>query len=185
MAGTDKRRDRSFRQSFFDNMDSIRQRMQMNAHLSTLLNEIKNRAKIYVYIYRELSVEIGREKAIGVLKRALYARGKEKGLQLAGKIGEPDLHKLATAFMEGDAEMDAFGHQIVRELSDSVLLRLNRCPLVEAWNEAGLPSEEQKILCDIAYQVDFGKFEAAGYKLAFNCRIADACESCDLFVTIK
>ena len=157
----------------------------MNPNLPALLNEIRNRARIYVRIYRELSNEIGQEKATDVLKRALYARGREKGLELAAKIGEPDLHKLANAFMEGKADMDAFGHEIVREQPDAVLLRLNRCPLVEAWTEAGLSPEERRTLCDIAYQVDFGKFEAAGYKLAFNCRIADADGSCDLHVTLK
>jgi hypothetical protein len=43
---------------------------------------------------------------------------------------------------------------------------------------------EQKDLCDIAYQVDFGKFETAGYQLVFNCRIADNGKSCDMKVTL-
>ena len=157
----------------------------MNQSLSVLINEIKNRARIYVHIYRELSKELGSEKAVDVLKRALYARGREKGLDLAAKLPKPDLDKLAAAFVEGDVDMDAFGHEIVRREQDSVLLRLNRCPLVEAWSEAGLSPEDQRLLCDIAYQVDFGKYEAAGYKLAFNCRIADAGISCDLHVKKK
>ncbi len=154
-------------------------------NLAKLEAEIKNRARIYIHLYRELSNELGREKAAVILKRALYARGKEKGLQLAEKIGKPDLHKLALAFVEGKAKMDAFGHEVAQEEPDAVLLRLNRCPLVEAWKEEGLSSEEQKVLCDIAYQVDFGKFEAAGYTLAFTCRIAEAGASCDLKVTIN
>lgn len=156
----------------------------MNQNLAILINELKNRARIYICIFRELSKEVGREKAIAILKKALYARGKEKGEQLAAKIGEPNLHELAAAFMEGKADMDAFGHELVAEYFDHIVLRLNRCPLVEAWKEAGLSPEEQKIMCDIAYQVDFGKFETAGYKLAFTCRIADACKSCDMKVTI-
>jgi hypothetical protein len=156
----------------------------MNNNLSTLVSELKNRAKIYVHIYRELSKEVGREKALEIMKRALYARGQEKGAQLKAKIGKPDLHALAIAFVEGNADMDAFGHEIVQEHAEYVLLRLNNCPLVEAWKEAGLTPEEQKNLCDIAYQVDFGKFEAAGYQLVFNCRIADSCKSCDMKVTL-
>ncbi|HTY64256.1 MAG TPA: L-2-amino-thiazoline-4-carboxylic acid hydrolase [Acidobacteriota bacterium] len=156
----------------------------MNQDLAVLVNELKNRARIYINIYRELSSEIGAEKAAAILKRALYARGREKGLQLAQKIGKPNLHELAAAFMEGKTDMDAFGHEVVEERPDSIVLRLNRCPLVEAWKEAGLSLEEQKALCDIAYQVDFGKFETAGYKLAFSCRAADACKSCDMKVTL-
>jgi hypothetical protein len=154
----------------------------MSDHLNLLRDEIKNRAKIYAHIYRELSQEIGPDKAAKVLKRALYAKGQEKGRQLAIKLGEPNLQQLAAAFIEGKAEMDAFGHEIVEEHSDYVVLRLNKCPLVDAWNESGLSSEEQRRMCDIAYQVDFGKFEAAGYKLSFDCRIADGCKSCDLRV---
>jgi hypothetical protein len=157
----------------------------MSDHRTILRDEIKNRAKIYVCIYRELAKEVGKEKAADTLKRALYARGQEKGRQLAIKLGKPDLHRLAASFVEGKVEMDAFGHEIVEECPDFVVLRLNMCPLVEVWREDGLSAEEQKILCDIAYQVDFGKFEAAGYKLSFDCRIADSCQSCDLRVKIK
>jgi hypothetical protein len=156
----------------------------MNDHLNALRDEIKNRAKIYACIYRELSKEVGQEKAVEILKRALYARGQEKGRQLALKLGEPNLHQLAASFIEGKVEMDAFGHEIVQEHPDHVVLRLNKCPLVEAWKEAGLSPEEQGRMCDIAYQVDFGKFEAAGYKLSFDCRTADGCKSCDLRVKL-
>ncbi len=156
----------------------------MNQNLPALINELKNRARIYVHIYRELTKEVGREKAADILKRALYARGREKGLQLKERIGKPDLQKLALAFMEGNADMDPFGHEIVQVHADHVVLRLNNCPLVEAWKESDLSQEERKIMCDIAYQVDFGKFETAGYRLAFNCRIADSCKSCDMKVTL-
>ena len=85
----------------------------MNQNMTTLLNELKNRARIYVHIYRELSKEVGREKAVEILKRALYARGREKGVQLANRLGGRNLHELAIAFMEGNAGMDAFGHEVV------------------------------------------------------------------------
>ena len=58
-----------------------------------------------------------------------------------------------------------------------------QCPLVEAWNDMDLSADEKKKMCDFAYQVDFGKFEAAGYKLEFNCRIAEGQSTCDLHLT--
>jgi hypothetical protein len=157
----------------------------MNSNLDILINELKNRARIYLHIYRELSKELGKDRAMSILKKAIYARGKEKGVLLAGKLGQPDLHQLALSFMEGQGAMDAFGHEIVEEHSDFIVLRLNRCSLFEAWEEAGLSPEEKSELCDIAYQVDFGKFEGAGYRLSFNSRIADGCKSCDLRVTLE
>lgn len=156
----------------------------MNPNLNALKKELKNRAQIYVHIYRELSKELGKEKATSILKAALYARGKEKGEQLAATMGTPDLHKLALNFMEGQGDMDAFGHEVAEEHADYLVLRLNHCSLVDGWAEGHLSDDEKKLLCDIAYQVDFGKFEGAGFKLSFDCRIADGCKSCDLRVTL-
>ena len=156
----------------------------MNPYLSVLVGEIKNRARIYAHIYRELSKEVGEDKATMILKKAIYARGEEKGEQLSDRIKTPDLHELAVASVEGKGEMDAFGHEVVSENPDYLLLRLNRCPLVDAWKEAGIPPEGRKKMCDLAYQVDFGKFEAAGYRLTFDCRIADEQGSCDLRIEI-
>jgi predicted ArsR family transcriptional regulator len=155
----------------------------MNKYTNALKQEVMNRARIYYLIYKELSAEVGEERAIEILKRAIYERGKEKGRQLAEKIGEPDTKKLATAFMEGKQEIDVFGHEVVEVGEDHALLRLNQCPLVEAWEGMGLSEEEKKKMCDFAYQVDFGKFEGAGYDLKFNCRIAAGNATCDLHVT--
>ena len=152
----------------------------MSDCLAALKEEIKNRARIYYHIYRQLSAEIGKEKAIAVLKRALYDRGSEKGRQLAQKIVSPNLHQVAAAFVEGKQGIDVFGHEIVEVDDHRALLRLNQCPLVDAWKELGLAPEEVKTMCDFAYQVDFGKFETAGYSLKFNCRIAEGDSSCDL-----
>jgi hypothetical protein len=156
----------------------------MNQNLSVLVGEIKNRAKIYVHLFRELSKEVGEEKATQIMKKAIYTRGKEKGVPLLERIKEPNLHELAVALVEGKGEMDAFGHEVVREKPDHVLLRLNRCPLVDAWKEAGLSPKERKKMCDIAYQVDFGKFEEAGFKLSFDCRIAEDGECCDMRIKV-
>ena len=92
------------------------------------------------------------------------------------------MKKLAQAFVEGKEDIDAFGHEVVEVQEDHTLLRLNHCPLVEAWEEMGLAPEQKKLMCDMAYQVDFGKFEAAGFKLEFNCRIAEGGATCDLHV---
>lgn len=80
--------------------------------------------------------------------------------------------------------MDAFGHEVEDKHPDFVVLRLNHCPLVEPWKEIGVSPGEQETLCDIACQIDLGKFETAGYRIAFNWRIADACKSCDMRITL-
>jgi hypothetical protein len=148
--------------------------------LKQLVGEIKNRALIYRRLYEQLVAALGPEQAIGVMGQAIYERGRDKGLELSKTIAEPDLAKVAQAFAEGKHEMDAFGHEVVAVTGTEAVLRLNRCPLSEAWDEAGLSAKERLTMCDIASRVDFGKFEAAGYRLRFACRIAEGADSCDL-----
>lgn len=155
----------------------------MDPHLKALKDEIKNRALFYVALYRRLSAALGREEAIRLMGEAVYERGKDKGVLLGEKIGEPDLPTLARAFADGKTDMDAFARDVVEVSDDRAVLRLTRCPLVEAWEEAGLSPEDRSTMCDIACQVDFGKFEGAGYHLTFKCRIADGAETCDMELT--
>jgi len=155
----------------------------VDTHLKALKDEIKNRALFYVELYRKLSAALGRDEAVRLMGEAIYERGKTKGGLLAEKIGTPDLPKLARAFADGKSDMDAFAREVVEASEDRAVLRLTRCPLVEAWEEAGLSPEERSTMCDIACRVDFGKFEGAGYHLTFRCRIADGAGTCDMELT--
>jgi hypothetical protein len=148
--------------------------------LDALRGEIKNRALIYYEIYKQLAAAHGQDEAVRLMGQAIYERGQAKGEQLGRKIGEPDLVKLAEAFAAGKGPMDAFGHEVVEAGATRAVLRLTRCPLVEAWDEAGLSPAEKTTMCDIACRVDFGKFEGAGYRLTFTCRIADGAGTCDM-----
>jgi hypothetical protein len=158
-------------------------RVTVEKPLQLLVDEIKNRSLIYRRIYEQLAAVFGPEQAIRLMGDAIYERGRDKGRALAKKIGEPNLAKVAQAFAQGKHEMDAFGHEVVAVTGTEAVLRLNRCPLSEAWDEAGLSAKEKATMCDIASRVDFGKFEAAGYRLRFACRIADGAAMCDLHLT--
>lgn len=155
----------------------------MDRPLKALEDEIKNRALIYFQIYQQLTAALGSAEAIRFMGKGIYERGKDKGQQLAEKIGDPDLVRLASAFGEGKDGMDAFQREVVEVSDTRAVLRLTRCPLVDAWVEAGLSPEEKATMCDIACQVDFGKFEGAGYRLKFRCRIADGEDTCDMELT--
>ena len=45
-------------------------------------------------------------------------------------------------------------------------ITLQRCPLKEAWQEAGLSGADVATLCRIAGRVDNGTFEAAGFEFS-------------------
>jgi hypothetical protein len=155
----------------------------MTEPVNALKKEIKNRAEIYVKIYSQLSAELGPDKATELLGKAVYARGRDKGKRLAEQVGAPDLEQLARVLIEGKGAIDAFGQEVVEASPTRTVLRLNQCPLVDAWDEVGLSGGEKARMCDIAHQIDFGKFETAGYTLRFGCRISDGAKSCDLELT--
>ncbi len=149
-----------------------------------LVDSIKNRALFYMNMYQILSEEHGQEEAIRLMQKATYQRGQAKAEKYKETVNSGDLEALADSFLTGGASsLNVFGNEVVNVEADFAVLRLNGCPLVEAWAEAGLSTENIVTMCDIAYQVDFGKFEGMGFHLAFNSRICEGSNSCELLVT--
>ena len=105
----------------------------------------KNRALMYWHIFAELRRALGEPQAMGLLSRAIEARGREIGRQFA-RYGPSDLAGLRE-------RCDAGGLDIT----------LQRCPLKDAWHEAGLSEADVATLCRVAGRVDNGTFEAAGF----------------------
>jgi hypothetical protein len=81
--------------------------------------------------------------------------------------------------------MAAFGQSIVSSDENSAKIEMTNCALVAMWKEMGFSDERILKLCDLAYQVDFGKIESLGYSLSFCSRIAGKGESCILEITKK
>lgn len=149
-----------------------------------LIDSIKNRALFYLNMYQILSEEHGKEEAIRLMQKATYKRGQDKAKKYKQEVNGGDLKAMADGFLRGGASsLDVFGNEVVKVEADFAVLRLNGCPLVEAWAEAGLSTENIITMCDIAYQVDFGKFEGMGFHLAFNSRICEGGGYCELLVT--
>ena len=125
---------------------------------------MKNRAMMYYYIYKELSQEVGREKAAQILKRAIYNRGLEVGKTLA-EHGPDDLNGLKDAFLERGVPYDGsmFQPEIISCDAEELSIKFHRCPLKEAYIEAGLSEDETATMLEIAAQVDYGTFEGAGF----------------------
>lgn len=147
-----------------------------------LIDSIKNRAHFYFNLYQTLSEEYGKEKAINLMQKAIYKRGQEKAKK--HKVNKNDFPTLAKGFLEGgESSLNIFGNEVFEVDDDHAKLRLNGCPLVDAWKEAGLSAEDIVTMCDIAYQVDFGKFEGLGFSLKFDSRICEGHSCCELVVT--
>lgn len=131
-----------------------------------LYGSFKNRAMMYYHIYQELLKEVGEEKATEIMRRGIYRRGVEIGRQFA-KYGPSDLEGLKDAFMAfvpDDGEV--FRPEVRRCDADALEIQMRRCPLKEAWQEAGLSDADIAKMCHIAAVVDDGTFEGAGFSFS-------------------
>jgi predicted ArsR family transcriptional regulator len=115
----------------------------------------ENRALMYAYLYEELVEELGGERAVEVMKRAIYRRGLEVGRKYAQAAEAGDLAEVGRIFVDGSPCEGAFFEPAIEELEEGrLVLRMCACPLVDAWRGIGLPAEEIDTLCEIAAAVD-------------------------------
>jgi len=132
-----------------------------------LLHAYKHRALIYYHIFDELRKELGEEKAKAIMQRGIRRRGLEVGTKFA-RYAPHDMQGLREAFAEGSAVHQwLFEPEVERCDAGGLDVKHGRCPLKEAWQEAGLPDHEVATLCEIAAAIDFGTFASAGFR--FEC----------------
>ncbi len=148
-----------------ENADLARSRSETRA-------AFKNRAIIYAYLLDELKAEIGEERAIAVMKRAIHRRGVDVGAKYKEAAENRDLGAIADIFCGDSPCAGALFEPGVEELQeDTVVLRMTSCPLLDAWREAGLSEDDADTLCDVASAIDEGTFESAGLELTFLDRL--------------
>lgn len=133
-----------------------------------LVSAFKNRAILYWLIFDEIRHEMGEEQAVAIMKRAIYRRGQQTG-QKYSQFAPKDFEGLRDAFVGGiPDEGRLFNPQVKRCDAEGLDIHLESCPLKEAWEELGLDDREKAILCELAGQIDKGKFEAAGFAFEPN-----------------
>jgi hypothetical protein len=119
---------------------------------------------LYYRIFDEMRRALGEEQATDILSRAIYARGREIGAVFA-RHGPADLAGLRDAFVATiPDEGRMFAADVERCDARALDIKLQRCPLKEAWQEARLSDADVARLCRIAGRVDNGTFEAAGFE---------------------
>ena len=153
-----------------------------NTLRAQLWASFKNRAMVYLEVYRVLEEELGAERAERLLKTAIYRRGCEVGAQFA-RFAPGDLAGLRDAFLAFIPDGGkVFDPQVVGCDDSQLEIRLCRCPLKEAWQEAGLSEPEVAKMCEIAGVVDNGTFEAAGFRLRSETWQPGRDGCCHLFI---
>lgn len=128
-----------------------------------LYGAFKNRALMYWHVFRELRDELGEAQASEIMGRAIYRRGTEIGRQFS-RFAPKDLAGLRDAFVGGvPDEGRMFAPTVTRCDAGGLDIALMRCPLQDAWREAGLADADIATMCRIAGRVDNGTFESAGF----------------------
>ncbi|MEX2145483.1 MAG: L-2-amino-thiazoline-4-carboxylic acid hydrolase [Candidatus Rokuibacteriota bacterium] len=129
-----------------------------------LYGAFTHRALLYYRIFDEMRRALGEAQASEILSRAIYARGTEIGAAFA-RHGPADLAGLCEAFVAMiPDEGRMFSADVERCDTGALDITLRRCPLKDAWLEAGVPETDVATLCRIAGRVDNGTFEAAGFE---------------------
>lgn len=132
---------------------------QPNSHL---YDAIKERGRIYLAVFRELSKRFGEAEAVSVMRSASRARGLALGKTLA-HLGPRDFAGMAEGYAKTPDDGVTYSTEI-RQLNDSCLEFKNMsCPLKEAWMEAGCSDEELCTLLHCASAYDEAALEAAGF----------------------
>ncbi len=123
----------------------------------------KNRAILYYLMFDELRQEIGQQRALEILKRAIYRRGQQIGARFR-EFAPNDFTGLKDAFLKIIPDQGRmFDPHVVQCDGQSLVIHLQACPLKEAWEELGLDDAEKAIMCELAGEIDKGTFEGAGF----------------------
>lgn len=131
-----------------------------------------NRALMYFHLFEELADEMGPERAEELMSRAIHRRGTEVGEKYRPAGISGDLDEVARIFCDGSPCDGTLFEPGVEEMAeDRLVLRMEACPLVDAWRSEGLEPEEIDTMCRIAAAVDEGTFERAGLQLEFLDRL--------------
>jgi hypothetical protein len=132
-----------------------------------LEDAFRNRALLYLNLYQELSAELGPERAEALLGRAIYARGRAVAEAHYGGFGPQDAEKVADAFLSVSPNGGAmYPTDVTRRDDGSVTIAVRRCPLKDAWRDAGIDDAMLTTLCRIAGRFDNGLFETTGVGFA-------------------
>ena len=147
-----------------------------------LYASFKNRALIYWSIYDELCNELDADRAEHILSRAIRRRGEQMGATLA-EFGPDDTRGLCEAFLEKIPDGgQMFGPRVERCDRDGLDIVFQRCPLRDAWLEAGLDDAQVATICRIAAAVDVGLFEGAGFQFHADTWEAERDGCCHLHI---
>jgi hypothetical protein len=151
--------------------------------IEQLRGAMKSRALVYAAMFEEIAAEFGADKAREICKRAIYKRG-EAIAGVFAPFAPADLAGLTHAFLNYIPHADQlFAPEVLQSGPDELEIQFHRCPLKEAWLEAGYDGAALENLCDIGGVVDYGTFEKAGFRIRSDTWRSGRDGCCRLHIT--
>lgn len=126
----------------------------------------RNRGDLYRLFLDELTAELGAEKAEALMIRTIEKRGREVAAAAFAGFGPNDALAIGEAFLSVSPDGGRMYPTDVERGPDRIAFKVKRCPLKDAWVEAGVGEEKLATLCRIAGAFDRGLFEATGVRFA-------------------
>ncbi len=124
----------------------------------------RNRADLYRLMLQELTAQFGRDEAEATLTRVVERRGREVAATAFAAYGANDATKIGEAFLAVSPDGGRMYPTEVEHLDAGIAFQVKRCPLKDAWVEAGVADADLATLCRIAGAFDRGLFEATGVR---------------------
>ncbi|ESX64290.1 MULTISPECIES: L-2-amino-thiazoline-4-carboxylic acid hydrolase [unclassified Mesorhizobium] len=124
----------------------------------------RNRADLYRLLLDELTAEVGAEKAEAIMIRTIERRGKEVAASAFADFGPNDAPAIGEAFLAVSPDGGRMYPTDVERGQGRIAFKVKRCPLKDAWVEAGVGDKKLATLCRIAGAFDRGLFEATGVR---------------------
>jgi len=124
----------------------------------------RNRADLYRLFLDQLTAEFGAERAEAIMIRAIEQRGREVAAAAFRDFGPNEAVAIGDAFLAVSPDGGRMYPTDVERSGDSIQFKVKRCPLKDAWVEAGVGDDRLATLCRIAGAFDRGLFEATGVR---------------------
>lgn len=124
------------------------------------------RALLYDAIDRELTAELGPDRAADILGRAIERRGREVAAAMFADIDRDDPAAVADRFLATSPDGGTMYPTEIERSGDAVTIAVQRCPLQDAWRASGATPERVARLCRIAGRFDTGLFGATGVRFS-------------------
>ena len=127
-----------------------------------LYNAIKERGRLFLVVFRELSKRYGETEAISVMRSASYDYGLPIGKSLAC-FAPRDFAGMVEGYANTPDDGATYSPNI-RRLDDTCLeVQMMTCPIKDAWVEAGCTDEEICTLLHCASALDEATLDVAGF----------------------